>query len=200
MNIRTGALALASVLVLAGCNLEEVTVQVPPEVDLKAAGIKSVAIAVKDLPNDPAPVGVLLRVETSTQIRQLLPTLALAETPQEADAVLQIDVANHGVGPAYFQTRALDQEGHVYCEAWQEAFLLVNASVLTKGNPSPRWEGQLEKRNRIELSCTPRLGPVGTVASPAVSDPVLVGGIVKELGMRLAGYPRRELRPRRTSP
>ncbi len=200
MNIRTGALGLASLLFLAGCNLETVTVQVPPEVDLKAAGIKSVAIAVTDLPNDPAPVGVLLRTETSTQIRQLLPTLALLETPQAADAVLQMDVANHGVGPAYFQTKASDQEGHVYCEAWQEAFLLVDASVLTKGNPSPRWQGQLEKRNRIELSCTPRIGPVGTVASPAVSDPVLVSAIVKELGMRLAGYTRRELRPKQTSP
>ncbi len=194
MSIRAGALALASLLFLAGCSVTQVTVQVPPEVDLKAAGIKSVAIAVTDLSNDPAPVGVLLKTETSSQIRQLLPTLVLAETLQEADAILKMDVLNHGVGPASFQTRAGDQEGHDSCEAWQEAFLLVDVSVLTKGNPSPRWEGQLEKRNKIELSCTPRLGPVGTVVSPAVSDPALVSGIVKELGKRLEGYTRQELR------
>jgi hypothetical protein len=200
MNIKAGALALASLLFLVGCNLEEVTVQVPPEVDLKAAGIKSVAIAVKDLPNDPAPVGVLLRAETSSQIRQRLPALALVETPREADAVLEMDVANHGVGPARFQTQTSDQEGHTICEAWQEAFLLVDVSVLTKGNPSPQWQSQLEKRNKIELSCTPFFGPVGVVSSPAVSDPILVEAIVKELGMRLSGYTRHELRPKRTSP
>lgn len=194
MRIRAGALALASLLFLAGCSVTQVTVQVPPEVDLKGAGIKSVAIAVTDLPNDPAPVGVMLKTETSSQIRQLLPSLALAETPQEADAILKMDVVNHGVGPAYFQTRAGDQAGHDACDAWQEAFLLVNASVLTNGNPSPRWEGQLEKRNRIELSCTPLVGPVGTVASPAVSDPELVRSIVKDLGKRLAGYTRQEVR------
>lgn len=201
MNIRTSALVLLSVLFLAGCNLETVTVQIPPEVDLRGAGVKSVAVVVADLPNDPAPVGVLLRSETSTRIRELLPTLALVETPQTADAVLQMNVANHGVGPARFQTRAPDQQGgQPSCEAWQEAFLLVDVSVLTKGNSSPRWQGALEKRDRIDLSCTLFFGPVGVVSSPAVSDPALVSAIVQDLGRRLAGYTRQEMRPRQTSP
>jgi hypothetical protein len=193
MKIRA-ALVVASLLFLAGCSVTQVSVHVPPEVDLNAAGVKSVAIAVTDLPNDPAPVGVMLKSETTSEIQKLLPSLTFAETPQAADAILKMDVVNHGVGPAYFQTRAGDQAGHDACDAWQEAFLLVNASVLTKGNPSPRWQGQLEKRNRINLSCTPLVGPVGTVASPAVSDPELVSSIVKELGKRLAGYTRDELR------
>ncbi|HEX2712308.1 MAG TPA: hypothetical protein VHM88_08805 [Candidatus Acidoferrales bacterium] len=201
MNVRTGALVFLSVLVLAGCNLETVTVQIPPEVDLKGAGIKSVAIAVADLPNDPAPVGVLLRSETSARFRELLPALTLVETPQTADAILQMNVANHGVGPAHFQTRAPEEQGEqAHCQAWQEAFLLVEASVLTKGNPSPRWEGALEKRDKIDLSCTPFFGPVGVVSSPAVSDPALVSAIVDDLGRRLVGYTRQELRPRRTTP
>lgn len=201
MNVRTGALIFLSVLFFAGCNLETVTVQVPPEVDLKGAGIKSVAVAVQDLPNDPAPVGVLLRSETSTRIRELLPSLALVEAPQTADAVLRMDVANHGVGPAHFHTRQPDQQGgQAYCEAWQEAFLLVDASVRTKGEPSPRWQGALEKREKIDLSCTPFFGPVGVVSSPAVSDPALVNAIVEDLGRRLVGYTRQEMRPRQTKP
>lgn len=200
MNMRTGALILLSVLFLLGCNLETVTIQVPPEVDLKAAGIKSVAVAVADLPNDPAPVGVLLRSETSTRIRELLPTLTLVEIPQTADAILQMNVANHGVGPAHFRTRAPDQQGgQASCEAWQEAFLLVDASVRTKGDPSPRWQGALEKRDKIDLSCSPFFGPVGAVSSPAVNDPALVSAIVEDLGRRLVGYTRQEMRPRQTA-
>jgi len=197
MEFKRAGVTIGALLFLLGCT--EATVQVPPEVDLQRAGIKSVAVVAVDLPNDPAPVGVLLRAETSAQIRRLLPTLALVEDPQQADAVLQMEVANHGVGPAYFQNKADTQTGHVYCEAWQEAFLLVNASVYAKGTSSPWWESLLEKRNRIDLSCRPNQGSLGMIQSPAVDDPQLVNATVTELGMRLAGYTRKELRPKHSS-
>ncbi len=193
MSFKGSALAVAGLLFLTGCT--EVTVQVPPEVDLQGAGITTVAIVAADLPGDPAPVGTLLRAETSAQIRRLLPALVIVEEPEAADAVLQMEVANHGVGPAYFQTSANVQTGRVGCDAWQEAFLMVNASVFGRGKPSPTWEALMEKRSRIALSCVPKLGPLGTVETPAVSDPQLVSAIVRELGMRLAGYTRREFRP-----
>ena len=194
MTVKGSALVLAGLLLLTGCTT--VTVQVPPEVDLQAAGIKTVAIAVTDLPNDPAPVGTLLRIETSQQIRSLLPTLSVVEEVQNADALLRMEVASHAMGPAYFETNRDSQTNRVSCDAWQEAFLIVNASVLTKGNQEPAWQSLLQDRSRIGLSCVPALGPVGAVGTPAAMDPRLVGDIVRELGMKLAGYTRTELHRR----
>jgi hypothetical protein len=194
MTVRAGVLMLAGLLMLTGCTA--VTVQVPPEVDLQAVGIKTVAIAAADLPNDTSPVGTLLRAETAQKIRTLLPALDLVEDGNDADAVLRMEVASHAVGPAYFQTTRDSESHRVSCEAWQDAFLIVNASVLTRGNSTPAWESLLQDRSRIDLSCTPFIGPIGAVRSPAASDPQLVGGIVRQLGMKLAGYTRTELRRR----
>jgi hypothetical protein len=189
VNIKT-ALSLAGVLALTGCTA--VTVQVPPEVDLQAQGIRSVVVEVTDLPNDPAPLSTLLRGEATSQIQQVLPALTVVDDPQAADAVLLMEVANHGVGPALFENHTNSQGTRVACDAWQEAFLLVNASVYAQGKPSPSWHGWVEKRTRIDLSCNPIFGPLGAIGSPAVSDPQLVYSIVREIGMRLAGYTRKE--------
>ncbi len=192
-GVKGSILAIAGMLLLAGCTT--VSVQVPPEVDLQAAGINSVAILAEDLPGDPAPVGVLLRAEATQQIRRVLPALVLVEDPEDADAVLRMEVASHSVGPAYFQTTT-DAQGRLSCDAWQETLLMVNTSVLGRGHPSADWQALLEKRSRISLTCVPRRGPAWTAGTPAASDPELVAAVVRELGMRLAGYTRTELRPR----
>lgn len=192
-GVKGSILAVTGMFLLAGCTT--VSVQVPPEVDLRAAGIKSVAILAEDLPGDPAPVAVLLRAEAAQQMRRALPALTLVEDPEDADAVLRMEVASHSVGPAYFQTTA-DAQGRVSCDAWQETLLIVNTSVLSRGHPSADWQALLEKRSRIYLTCVPRRGPSWTAGTPAASDPELVGAVVRELGMRLAGYTRTELRPR----
>lgn len=194
MTFGGSMLVVAGLLFLTGCT--EVTVQVPPEVDLQAAGITTVAIVAADLPGDPSPVATLLRAEASAHVRRVLPALAIVGDPEQADAVLQMAVANHGVGPANFQ-RSANAQGQASCDAWQEAFLIVDASVFSRGKPSSTWEALIEKRARIDLTCTPKIDvPLWTAATPAVSDPQMVSAVVRELGMRLAGYTKHELRPR----
>ena len=172
-----------------------VSVQVPPEVNLQAAGIKTVAVLAGDLPNDPAPVGVLLRAETTQRMRRLLPSLVIVEDPEQADAVLRLEVASHNVGIPNCSTTA-DAQGRLTCDAWQETLLIVDTSIFRRGHASADWQALVEKRSRITLACVPRRGPSWVAETPAPSDPELVGAVVTELGNRLAGYTRTELRRR----
>lgn len=187
----TVALVITAAVVLTACKI--VSVQVPPEINLQAAGIRTVAVVAEDLPSDPAPVGVLLRAEAAQQVRHLLPSLVIVEDPEQADAVLRMKVASHNVGTPYFQTTA-DAQGRLTCDAWQETLLIVDTSILQRGHESADWQALLEKRSRITLACVPRRGPSWVSETPAPSDPELVGAVVTELGNRLAGYTRRELR------
>lgn len=188
---RGGIVMIAAALALTACTI--VDVQVPPEVNLQAAGIKTVAVLAEDMPDDPSPVALLLRAEATQQMRRLLPTIEVVEDPQGADAVLRMAVANHGIGTPYFQTTQ-DAQGRLSCEAWQDTVLIVDTAVFRRGDAAAAWEAVLEKHNRIDLSCVPRRGPSWIAQTPAPTDPQLVGEVVTELGNRLAGYTRKELR------
>jgi len=189
-TLRVGIFATAAVVVLTACKV--VSVEVPPEINLQAAGIRTVAVVADDLPADPAPVGVLLRAETTWQMRRLLPSLVIVADPEHADAVLRMEVASHNVGTPYFQTAA-DAQGRLTCDAWQETVLIVDTTIFQRGHASADWQALLEKRSRITLACVPRRGPSWVSETPAPSDPELVSAVVTELGNRLAGYTRKEL-------
>ncbi|OFX16102.1 MAG: hypothetical protein A2V59_04525 [Armatimonadetes bacterium RBG_19FT_COMBO_69_19] len=188
MKRRVVALVVAIWLVATGC--QTVTVQVPPEADLQ--GIKTVAVMAADMPNDPAPVGVLLRSEASSRIRRLLPTLTLVEPTAGSDAVLRMTVVRHTISSVAIRVYVDPQTGQVSCSAWQIASLLVDAAVNT--GETIRWQGILEAARRIDLPCVRRNVAVIPAVSPASTDPRLVRDVVDDLGRRLAGYARREIR------
>lgn len=194
MRLRFVSLVVVIWLGAAGC--QAVTVQVPPEADLQ--GVKTVSVSATDLPNDPAPVAVLLRSEASSRIRRLLPALTLVEPTFGADAALRMGVVRHAISPVSLRVFVDPQTGQVSCSAWQVAALLVDASVVT--GEKIRWQGVLEAERRINLPCVRR----GTAVIPGVTqgsiDPRLVDDVVDELGRRLAGYARRELRAIKTLP
>ena len=190
MKGRSLSVILVTMLSVTAC--EAVSVQVPPEVDLK--GIKMVAVVTTDFPTDLAPVGVLLRVETASEIRRVLPALTVVERSEESDATLRLEVASHGIGPASFYTN-VNTDGQAWCTAWQDAFLIVNGTILAGPKPNQLWQELLEGRRRITLSCVPNRGPVGALTSPGILDRQLVKDIISELGRKLAGYTRREFRP-----
>lgn len=195
MHVRL-AVVLVAAVVATGC--QTVTVHVPPEVDL--AGIKTVAVDAVDLLIDPAPVAILLRVDTASRIRRLLPALMILDRADQADAVVRLEVARHGVGPVQVRTSINASTGETSCTAWQDAFLTVAASI-TSGSPRvQRWQAPLDAGRRIELGCVPSRIPVGIVRTTAVADRDLVTQIVDELARRLAGYTRTELQPRPTPP
>ena len=175
-------------LLAAGC--QAVSVQVPPEADLQ--GIKTVAVVATDLPSDPQPVAVLLRSEASSRIRRLLPHLTLVEPTADADALLRMTVVRHGLSTPSIRVYVDPQTSQVSCWAWQMASLLVDASVVT--GETIRWQGILESERRLHLPCVRRGVPVITVISPGTVDPRLVRDVVDDLGRRLAGYARTELR------
>jgi hypothetical protein len=187
MRLRLIALIVLIWLVAVGC--QAVTVQVPPEADLQ--GVKTVAVVASDLPEDPAPVAVLLRSEASSRIRRLLPTLTLVEPTFTPDAVLQMKVVRHGITPVTIRVGVDPQTGRVSCRAWQVASLIVDGSVST--DQTIRWQGLLEAGRRIDLFCLPAGGVVVPGSQESI-DPRLVRDIVDELGRRLAGYARREFR------
>lgn len=188
MRLRLAGLVAVIWLGAAGC--QAVTVQVPPEADLR--DVKTVAVLAADLPNDPAPVAVLLRSEASSRIRRLLPALTLVEPTFSADAFLRMSVVRHAISPVSLRVFVDPQTSQVSCSAWQTASLLVDASVVT--GEKIRWQGVLESERRITLPCVRR----GTAVIPGVTqgsiDPRLVDDVMDELGRRLAGYARRELR------
>ncbi|MGH2436689.1 MAG: hypothetical protein ACRDFA_06830 [bacterium] len=194
MRLRLVSLIVVIWLAAAGC--QAVTVQVPPEADMR--DVKTVAVLATDLPNDPAPVAVLLRSEASSRIRRLLPSLTLVEPTFNADALLRMGVIRHAISPVSLRVFVDPQTGQVSCSAWQTASLLVDASVVT--GEKIRWQGVLESERRITLPCVRR----GTAVIPGVTqssiDPRLVDDVVDELGRRLAGYARRELRAIKTPP
>lgn len=193
MRVRLAA-ALVATVVATGC--QTVTVHVPPEVDL--AGIKTIAVDAVDLLIDPAPVAVLLRVETASRIRRLLPALTILDRGDQADAVVRLEVARHGVGPVQFRTSISVSTGKTSCTAWQDAFLTVAASIASGSPRTQLWQAALDAGRRIELDCVPSRIPIGVVRTTAVVDRDLVTQIVDEMGRRLAGYTRTELRPRQT--
>lgn len=171
-------------------------VQVPPEADL--AGVKTVAVVATDLPGDPAPVGILLRGEASSRIRRLLPALTLVEPTAEADALLRMNVIRHGTTPASVRVYVDSRTGQLSCAAWHTASLLVDAAVVT--GETIRWQGILEAARRIDLPCA-RRGAVWIPVIPAANhDTRLVRDAVDDLGRRLAGYVRTELRAIRNPP
>lgn len=193
MTLRLVVLVVVMSLAAVGC--QAVTVQVPPEADLH--GVKTVAVLAADMPADPAPVAVLLRSEASSRIRRLLPTLTLVEPTYNADAVLRMQVVRHAISTPSLRVSVDPQTGRVSCAAWQVASLLVDASVST--GEMIRWQGVLEAARRIDLPCL-RAGSVLIPGSSAQSvDPRLVRDVVDELGRRLAGYARTELRPIQTT-
>lgn len=199
MTLRLVVLIVAVSLIAAGC--QAVTVHVPPEADLQ--GVRTVAVLAADLPGDPAPVAVLLRGEASSRIRRLLPTLTLVEPTGQADAILRMSVVRHHLTPVQLRVNVNPESGRVGCTAWQDAVLLVEASVVS-GN-TIRWQGILEGGRRLELICVPTRGAtvsgrVVAETSPASVDPRLVRDVIDELGRRLAGYARKELRPIQTPP
>jgi hypothetical protein len=183
-----GALVVVLGLAAAGC--QTVRVQVPPEADL--AGIKTVAVISTDLPGDSAPVAILLRGEASSRIRRLLPSLTLVDPIAGPDAILRMAVVRHGTTAPSVRVYVDRRTRRVHCEAWQSGTLLVDASVVT--GPTIRWQGILEAQRTIELRC---LG-VGGVLIPETPrgdfDHLLVRDAVDDLGRRLAGYARTELR------
>lgn len=187
MRLRLIALVVVVWLVAVGC--QAVSVQVPAEADLQ--GVKTVAVVASDLPDDPAPVAVLLRSEASSRIRRLLPTLTLVEPTFNPDAVLQMKVVRHGITPVSIRVGVDPQTGRVSCRAWQVATLIVDGSVST--DQTIRWQGLLEAGRRIDLFCLPAGGVVVPGSQESI-DPRLVRDVVDELGRRLAGYARREFR------
>ncbi len=190
MKVTPRILLLAGLVFAAGCQV--VTVQVPPEVDLRA--MKALALVVVDPSNDPAPVGVLLRAEVASEIRQRLPTLNVVEEPTDADATLRLEIAGHGIGPAAFRTTVDTQTKQISCAAWQEVFLIIDASVQAGAKSAQLWQALLEARRRINLDCIVNRGPIGAMTSPAYEDPQLVKDIVNNLSGKLAGYTRTEFR------
>lgn len=169
---------------------QTVAVQVPPEADLQ--GIKTVAVQATDLPSDPIPVAVLLRSEASSRIRRLLPHLTLVEPTANADAVLRMQVVRHSVGAPSLRVSTDPQSGRVSCAAWQIASLLVDGSVVT--GEVIRWQGLLESERRVDLPCLRAGGVLIAGTSAEAIAPRQVRDIVDELGRRLAGYERREIR------
>lgn len=190
LKVTPRILILTGLVFATGC--QAVTVQVPPEVDFRA--VKTVALVVVDPSNDPAPVGVLLRAEVASEIRQRLPTLTIVKEPADADATLWLEIAGHGIGPAAFRTSVDTQTKQASCAAWQEVFLIVDASVRAEAKSAQLWQALLEARRRISLDCIVYLGPIGAMTSPAYEDPQLVKDIVSNLSRRLAGYTRTEFR------
>lgn len=178
------ALALAA----AGCTT--VTVQVPPEADL--AGVRTVAVTAADMSNDPAPVAVLLRSEASSRIRRLLPALTLVEPTASSDALLRMTVLRHSISSVALRVYIDPKTNLVSCSAYQIASLLVDASVSTA--ETIRWQGVLEANRRIDLPCIRHNIVVIPAITPAAVDPRLVRDAVDDLGRRLAGYARKEIR------
>jgi hypothetical protein len=185
---RLGALVAVIGLIVAGCQI--VQVQVPPEADL--AGIETVAVVATDLPGDPAPVAVLLRGEASTRIRRLLPALTLVEPTAAPDALLRMTVVRHGTTPPSMRLSMDRRTGQIACSAWYSASLLVDAAVVT--GQTIRWQGILEAGRRVELPCLRKGAAWIPVLNPANADTRLVRDAVDDLGRRLAGYVRTELR------
>lgn len=189
-GVRLGLGALIVVIGLAAAACQAVQVQVPPEADL--AGITTVAVVATDLHGDPAPIAVLLRSEASSRIRRLLPALTLVEPTAAADAVLRMAVIRHGTTPPTVRLYVDSRTGQVSCAAWHSASLLVDAAVLA--GQTIRWQGILEAGRRIELPCVRS----GTAWIPVIHagnyDVRLARDAVDDLGRRLAGYVRTELR------
>lgn len=189
-----GVLLVAAALAASGC--ETVRVPVPPEADL--SGIRTVAVVATDLPGDPMPIAILLRGEASSRIRRLLPALTLVDPIAGPDALLRLNVVRHETGTPSVRVWVDRRTRRVFCEAWQTARLLVDASVVT--GQVIRWQGILEARHTRELRCLGR----GTIfipeLSPGGSDSELVREAVDELGRRLAGYVRTEFRPLQQTP
>ncbi|HXF83395.1 MAG TPA: hypothetical protein VNN19_11655 [bacterium] len=192
LRVTLAVLGLAAAA--AGCTT--VAVPVPPEADLQ--GVKTVAVAAADMPNDPAPVALLLRSEASSRIRRLLPALTLVEPTAQADALLRMTVLRHEISPVSLRVHVDPQTKRVSCSAYQTATLLVDASV-TSGQ-TIRWQGILESARRIDLPCVRGSVAVIPAVNPASVDHRLVQDVVDELGRRLAGYVRREIRARRSTP
>ncbi len=190
------AVAVVAAVMATGC--QTVTVHVPPEVDL--AGITTVAVDAVDLRIDPAPVAVLLRVETASRIRRLLPALTILARADQADAVVRLEVARHGVGPVHVSTSINLSTGKTSCTAWQDAFLVVAATIAAGPQGTQLWQGVLDADERVDLDCRPSGVPIGIVRTPSSVDRQLVTEIVDELGRRLAGYTRTELQPRQAPP
>lgn len=195
MSLRAVAV-LCIVLVAAGC--EAVAVTVPPEVDL--AAIRIVAIETADLLIDPAPVAVLLRVEAGNRVRRLLPSLVIVQDSDQADAVLRLEVASHGVAPPIFEIVTNVSTGETSCTARQHVFLAVAASLATGPQRAIVWQSVLDARREVELDCRPPRIILGALRTTAPFDRSLVVEIIDDLGRRLAGYTRTELRPRQTPP
>lgn len=195
MSLRAVAV-LCSALVAAGC--ETVAVNVPPEVDL--AAIRTVAIETADLPIDPAPVAVLLRVEAGNRVRRLLPSLVIVQQSDQADAILRLEVASHGVAPPTFEIVTNVSTGKTSCTARQYVFLAVAASVATGPERAVVWQNVLDAQREIELDCRPSRVIIGALRTTTPFDRSLVVEIIDDLGRRLAGYTRTELRTRQTPP
>ncbi|HEY6103139.1 MAG TPA: hypothetical protein VI007_07930 [bacterium] len=189
-----GALLAMLGLAVAGC--ETVKVQVPPEADL--AGIKTVAVMATDMPGDPTPVAILLRGEASSRIRRLLPALTLVDPIAGPDALLRMTVVRHGTTDPSMRLYVDSRTGRVSCYAWHTASLLVDAAVVT--GQTIRWQGILEAGRRIELPCLRRGFVWVPIISPGNYDTTLVGEAVDDLGRRLAGYVRTELRAIKNPP
>ncbi len=194
MRLRLGVVVTAVGIATAGC--QTVAVQVPPEADLQ--GVRTVAVVAADMAGDPAPVALLLRSEASARIRRLLPQLTLVEPTASADAVLRMQVVIHSYSPPSVSLSTDRETGRVSCAAWQVASLVVDAAVTT--GEVIRWQGLLESQRRVDLPCL-RSGAVWIPGRSAESvDLLLVRDVVDELGRRLAGYTRHELRPLQTPP
>lgn len=194
MLLRVVTLGMAAALVAAGCTT--VQVPVPPEADL--AGIKTVAVTAADMPNDPSPVALLLRSEASTRIRRLLPALTLVEPTVPSDAVLRMTVLRHSISSVALRVHVDPRTNEVTCSAYQIASLLVDAAV--SAGETIRWQGVLEANRRLELPCVRRNIVVIPAITPASIDPRLVRDVVDDLGRRLAGYMRTEIRAIQQTP
>lgn len=194
MDLRAAAIMCIAIAAV-GC--QTVTVNVPPEVDLTA--VHTVAIDAVDLLVDPAPVAVLLRVEAGSRVRRLLPSLVIVQQADQADALLRLEVASHGVTPPAFNIVTNVSTGKTSCVAYQNAFLTVGASVATRPERVVIWQDVLDARRRLELDCLPPRA-IGAHRTPAVFDRYLVEDIIDNLGRRLAGYTRTELQPRQAPP
>ncbi len=195
MRLRSVAI-LCIAFAAAGC--ETVAVNVPPEVDLSA--IRTVAVEAEDLPIDPSPVAVLLRAEAGNRVRRLLPSLVILAQSDQADAVLRLEVASHGVAPPAFEIVTNVSTGKTSCTARQHVFLAVAASVAAGSQRAVVWQNVLEAQREVDLDCRPPSIIIGTLRTTAPYDRYLVTEIIDDLGRRLAGYTRTELRTRQTPP
>lgn len=156
------------------------------------------AVTAADMPNDPSPVAALLRSEASTRIRRLLPALTLVEPTAQADALLRMTVLRHSISSVALRVFVDPRTNEVSCSAYQIASLLVDAAVST--GETIRWQGVLEANRRIDLPCVRRNLVVIPAITPAAVDPRLVRDVVDDLGRRLAGYVRTEIRAIQHSP